>query len=50
MPTAKEIHDFIINRPHVFILGAGYTIATIPYGDKNGKISIPSWKYRHRCM
>lgn len=37
MPTEKEIHDFIINRPHVFILGAGATIAAIPNGDKNGK-------------
>jgi hypothetical protein len=37
MPTEKEIHDFITNRPHVFILGAGATIAAIPNGDKNGK-------------
>lgn len=32
----KYIHDFILNRPHVFILGAGATIAAIPYGDRNG--------------
>lgn len=32
----KYIHDFILNRPHVFILGAGATIAAIPHGDKNG--------------
>lgn len=32
----KYIHDFILNRPHVFILGAGATIAAIPNGDKNG--------------
>lgn len=32
----KDIHDFILNRPHVFILGAGATIAAIPNGDKNG--------------
>lgn len=34
MPTEKEIHDFITNRPHVFILGAGATIAAIPNGEK----------------
>ena len=32
----KYIHDFILNRPHVFILGAGATIAAIPNGDRNG--------------
>ena len=34
----KEEEIFVIEntRPHVVILGAGATIATIPNGDKNG--------------
>ena len=37
---SKELKEeiFVIEntRPHVVILGAGATIATIPNGDKNG--------------
>lgn len=34
--TEKEIFEIENNRPHVVILGAGATIATIPNGDKHG--------------
>lgn len=38
----NDINDFFsqnIKRPHLFILGAGATMATIPSGDKNGRKS-----------
>lgn len=35
--TEQELYVIENNRPHVVILGAGATIATIPYGDKYGK-------------
>ena len=28
---------YILERPHIVILGAGATMAAIPNGDKNGK-------------
>lgn len=34
----QQFENFKI-RPHLVILGAGATMATIPYGDKNGKKS-----------
>lgn len=34
--TQKDIDNFIINRPHVFILGAGASKAALPNGDLNG--------------
>lgn len=34
--TEREIFEIENTRPHVVILGAGATIATIPNGDKNG--------------
>ena len=34
-----DYKNFILQRPHVFILGAGATIAAIPNGDKNGRKS-----------
>ena len=34
--TENEIFEIENNRPHVVILGAGATIATIPNGDKQG--------------
>jgi hypothetical protein len=39
MATPEEIHEYqrlMKGRPHVVILGAGATMATIPTGDKNG--------------
>jgi hypothetical protein len=36
---ASEYQRLMKNRPHVVILGAGATMATIPDGDKNGKKS-----------
>ena len=36
--TTKDIYDQN-SRPHLVILGAGATMATIPNGDKNGLIS-----------
>lgn len=42
MATLEEINEYqclMKNRPHVVILGAGATIATIPNGDKNGRCS-----------
>ena len=35
--TEKELFEIENTRPHVVILGAGATIATIPSGDKNGR-------------
>lgn len=35
-----EIKDVKMKRPHVFILGAGASIATFPNGDRNG-IELP---------
>ena len=35
----SELIDTMRNRPHLFILGAGATKATIPNGDKNGQLS-----------
>lgn len=37
--TDDKIVEIENTRPHVVILGAGATIATIPNGDKNGKCS-----------
>ena len=34
--TEEEIFEIENTRPHVVILGAGATIATIPNGDKHG--------------
>ena len=34
--TDKDIHKFISERPHVFILGAGASKAALPNGDRNG--------------
>ena len=34
--TEKEIFEIENTRPHVVILGAGATVATIPNGDKYG--------------
>ena len=34
--TEQEIFEIENKRPHVVILGAGATIATIPHGDRNG--------------
>lgn len=42
MATEEEIQEYqrlMKGRPHVVILGAGATIATIPSGDKNGRKS-----------
>ena len=39
----SEKEYFIKNRPHVVILGAGASCATIPNGDKNGR-KIPAMK------
>lgn len=39
-PTGKDLYDFefsLKNSPHVVLLGAGASCATIPNGDKNGK-------------
>lgn len=36
----KRVYEFertLKNRPHVVLLGAGASVATIPYGDKSGK-------------
>lgn len=35
--TEQELERSILNRPHIFILGAGASLATIPNGDKYGK-------------
>lgn len=35
--TYDEIVEIENTRPHVVILGAGATMATIPNGDKNGR-------------
>lgn len=35
--TYDEIVEIEKTRPHVVILGAGATMATIPNGDKNGR-------------
>ncbi len=34
--TNEDIHNFIKQRPHVFILGAGASKAALPNGDGNG--------------
>lgn len=34
--TNDDIHAFIKQRPHVFILGAGASKAALPKGDRNG--------------
>ena len=34
--TQEDINNFILSRPHVFILGAGASKAAIPNGDRNG--------------
>lgn len=34
--TDDDIRNFINNRPHVFILGAGASKAALPHGDRNG--------------
>lgn len=42
MPTEEEFSEYqrlMKARPHVVILGAGATVATIPGGDKNGRKS-----------
>lgn len=36
--TEQEIIEIENKRPHVVILGAGATIATIPDGDRNGRV------------
>ena len=39
-PTGKDLYNIeygIKTRPHVVLLGAGASCATIPNGDKNGK-------------
>ena len=36
--TYDEIVEIEKTRPHVVILGAGATMATIPNGDKNGRL------------
>lgn len=38
-PNKHEIIESMKKRPHLFILGAGATKATIPNGDKNGRQS-----------
>lgn len=35
----EKIINANLLRPHLFILGAGATVATIPHGDRNGKKS-----------
>jgi len=37
---AEEIAQVKVQRPHVVILGAGASLASLPNGDKNGK-SLP---------
>lgn len=40
--TEKEFEQYLsdyLDRPHLVILGAGATMATIPNGDQNGKKS-----------
>lgn len=37
--SAHDIEKSMKARPHVVLVGAGATIAAIPYGDKNGKKS-----------
>ncbi len=42
MPTEEQIQEYqrlMKSRPHVVILGAGATVATIPRGDRNGRKS-----------
>lgn len=34
--TDEDIHNFVKNRPHVFILGAGASKAALPQGDRYG--------------
>lgn len=34
--TDNDIKNFVTNRPHVFILGAGASKAALPNGDRNG--------------
>ena len=34
---AEKFEHIMKNRPHVVILGAGASVATIPNGDANGK-------------
>lgn len=38
--TEEEIFEIENTRPHVVILGAGATIATIPNGDKHGNPAL----------
>lgn len=38
-PNKHKIIESTKKRPHLFILGAGATKATIPNGDKNGRQS-----------
>src|SRR5436190_220154 len=40
---AEEIAQVKVQRPHVVILGAGASLASLPNGDKNGK-SLPLMK------
>ena len=32
----NDINNFILSRPHVFLLGAGASKAALPNGDRNG--------------
>lgn len=34
--TQNDINNFILSRPHVFLLGAGASRAALPNGDRNG--------------
>lgn len=34
--STDKLYDSLLERPHVCILGAGASVATIPEGDKNG--------------
>lgn len=37
MNNFNEIESTFITKPHVFILGAGASVASFPFGDKNHK-------------
>ena len=41
--TKQEIDAYFMQRPHIVLLGAGASVATIPNGDANGK-RIPVMK------
>lgn len=43
----NDIAEIMRSRPHLFILGAGATKATIPYGDKYGRQSPVMENFMH---